>query len=298
MNRFAFIFLLFLCSSEWLTAQDIPVSAPEKLTNTGIYDTLIGMLPSIIKNKHHPYLVPSNIEVPPDRTVTIEPGTVLLFKNFAGLHVRGRLLARGTAEEPIIFSSEYDRIYASQSIRDANPFDWDGIYMTTDALGSQLTYCTISYSVYCISSDSKFIRLDPIVVKDNGKSVITIENTEYPLTDTLFTYTLDKKDITKEGATVDLFRDPVAKKRNTFRVLGSVLMFGGAGSCVYYALELNKSNDELKRLNGTDFENLNIHNSSDWNNAEKDVTKNKWLISVGSFAFLAGLACFTWTFTF
>jgi hypothetical protein len=283
-------FLLFFCFTSLVYAQKSDFEKP--IT----FDTLIGTLPSLIRCNDRPYIVTSNIEVPPDRTVTIEPGTVLLFRNFSGLHVRGRLIARGTPEKPIVFTSEFDRQYNPSSTRNANPFDWDGIYMTLNSLGTQFTHVVIAYSVYCITSESKFIRLDPLTVIDNGKSVITIDQQEYPLTDTLFTYTLDNVDISDKK--LNLFRDPVAKKRTIFRILGSTLMLGGAVGGIYYAVELNKDSKTLQNLSETDFVNLNTHTNADWKKNNENVNNDKWFIGGSSFVLLGGLAFFTWTFTF
>ncbi len=283
-------FLLFFCISSLVYAQKSNSSKP-------IWsDTLIGALPSLIRYSEHPYIVTSNIEVPPDRTVTIEPGAVLLFRNFTGIHIRGRLIARGTPEKPIIFTSEYDRRYNPAAAREANPFDWDGIYMTFNSMGTQLTHVAIAYSVYCITSESKFIRLDPLTVIDNGKSVITIDQQEYPLTDTVFTYTLDNYDIL--GKTINLFSDPIAKKRTIFRILGTTLMLGGAAGSIYYAIELNDDSKKLQRLSKTDFVNLNSHTGTDWTKYNKKVNNDKWFTGGSSLVLLSGLAFFTWTFTF
>jgi len=283
-------FLLFFCISSLVYAQKS--DNQQKIA----FDTLIGTLPSLLRYNERPYIVTSNIEVPPDRTVTIEPGTVLLFKNFSGLHIRGRLIARGTPDKPIVFTSEYDRRYNPSSNRDANPFDWDGIYMTFNSLGTQFTHVVIAYSVYCITSESKFIRLDPLTVIDNGKSVITIDQHEYPLTDTLFTYTLDNLDISDKG--INLLRDPLAKKRTVFRILGTTLMLGGAAGGIYYALELNKDSKNLQNLSEPDFVNLNTHTNADWEKNNENVNNDKWYIGASSLVLLSGLAFFTWTFTF
>jgi hypothetical protein len=283
-------FLLFFCITSLVYAQKSDIRKAVS------FDTLIGTLPSLLRYSERPYLVTSNIEVPPDKTVTIEPGAVLLFKNFSGLHIRGRLIARGTPEKPIVFTSEYDRRYNPSSARDANPFDWDGIYMTLNSLGTQFTHVTIAYSVYCITSESKFIRLDPLTVIDNGKSVITIDQQEYPITDTLFTYTLDNYDISGKG--INLFSDPIAKKRIVFRILGTTLMISSAAGAIYYAVELNKDYKKQQSLSKTDFDNLNSHASSDWNKNNGNVNNDKWFIGGSSLVLLGGLALFTWTFTF
>lgn len=279
-------------------AQDLTESDSIMQFTATSFDTLIGSLPSIVKNRNHPYIVPSNIEVPPDRTVTIEPGTVLLFRNFSGLHIRGKLIALGTKDKPIIFSSEFDKEFNSQSIRDANPFDWDGIYMTIDALGSQMSHCTIAYSVYCITSESKYIRLDPVFFKDNGKNTVTIDNAEYQISDSSFTFKLDISKSYKDGIPIELFTNPVAKKRNSFRIIGSSLAIIGIGTGIYYAVELNKTSKKFDDLSQTDFENLNRYTNKDWKDTKQKMTTDKWMIGAGSLLLISGALFFTWTFTF
>jgi hypothetical protein len=170
--------------------------------------------------------------------------------------------------------------------------------MTGDAMGSQLTNCNISYSVYCISSATKFIRLDPLFVKETGKSVITIEDAEFPLTDTIFSYIIDKKDIFKDGIPIELFSDPVTKKRNVFRIISSIVFAGGVGSSIYYAIELDKANKQIDKLSSSDFDNLNKNTSSTWKKAEDETLTNKLLCGSGVFVTLLGITGFYWTFTF
>ncbi len=262
------------------------------------FDTLIGPLPPLVKNKDIPYLVPSNIEVPPERTVTIEPGTIFLFKNFAGLHIRGKLIAHGNSSKPIVFTSEFDNLYNENAPREANPFDWDGIHMTADAFGTQLSNCAISYSVYGILSETKYIRLESLLLKENGKSAISIDNSEYPLTDSAFNYILEKKDVIKDGVPIELFQDPLEKKRRILRVIGTALISGGLGSGIYYATESKKATTKLSNLSNDDFNNLNLHSSKDWKDTKDDRTKYSLLCGSGFLVMLAGLGCFTWTFTF
>lgn len=273
----------------------VSISAKERSVQ---FDTLIGMLPPLIKYSKTPYLIPSNIEVPPDRTVTIEPGTVFLFRNFAGLHIRGRLIAHGTAESPIVFTSEYDKTYNHQSAREANPFDWDGIYMTLDAIGTQMSSCNIAYSVYGITSETKFIRLDSIIVKDNGKSIMTIDNIEYPLTDTTFRYVLDNGESYKDGVPINLFHDPLAKKRTAFRILGSSLIIAGIGAGGYFGYSGYKAEKKWSQISDSTFSNLNQHSSSDYKDAESKTIRNFAYSGSGALLSLLGVLCVSWTFTF
>src|SRR5665647_3097029 len=64
---------------------------------------LAGDLPKTVTADKSPYLVVADLFVPTGKTVVIEPGTVFLFKNFTGLHVRGTLIAKGTSIRPVVF---------------------------------------------------------------------------------------------------------------------------------------------------------------------------------------------------
>ncbi|HEX7510885.1 MAG TPA: hypothetical protein VF335_06265, partial [Chitinivibrionales bacterium] len=66
-----------------------------------------GNLPKIIPACNKPYLVTADAYVAPGKTVRIEQGAVLLFKNFTGIHVEGKLVVEGTPAHPVIFSSEF-----------------------------------------------------------------------------------------------------------------------------------------------------------------------------------------------
>lgn len=55
-----------------------------------------------------PYRVVSNMVVPRDAQVTIEPGVKVLFRRGVGLVVRGWLEALGTADKPIVWKREID----------------------------------------------------------------------------------------------------------------------------------------------------------------------------------------------
>ncbi len=69
-----------------------------------------------------PYLVYSDTYVDSTSTLTIQPGTKVYFHKEAGLHIEGKILAKGTVESPILFNG--DRLETSyQNV----PDQWDGI---------------------------------------------------------------------------------------------------------------------------------------------------------------------------
>jgi hypothetical protein len=52
-----------------------------------------------------PYIVVDTVEVQQNITLTIEPGVVVKFNDGRGLLVDGELIARGTSNSPIVFTS-------------------------------------------------------------------------------------------------------------------------------------------------------------------------------------------------
>jgi hypothetical protein len=276
----------------------IPAVAQSSETESVEFDTLSGHLPSVVKSQSKPYIVITNIEVPFDKTVTIEPSVVMLFGNFSGLHVRGKLIASGTADKPIVFTSVFNKMYNPNSIRDANPFDWDGIYFTSDAFGSTLSNCQISYSVYCITSDTKFLRLNPVDFKDNGKSVISVENQDIAFSDTLFSYVLDKKELQPEITPPEPVNEFHLNKGLLARISSFTIMTGGIIATTYCANKWYSAQIDYRNSCKTAFNTLHIDNGDALVN-EKHKIRNKYALSTYGGALLVAVSVIgvKWSFS-
>jgi hypothetical protein len=295
----AAIAILSLVSSVTVRAGDQSSHSSDHNDWKNVLDTLAGPLPSIIKAQARPYLVLTNIEVPIDKTVTIEPGTVFLFRNFAGLHIQGKLIAEGTRLRPIIFTSEFDRVYAPESERDANPFDWDGIYIHNNGFGSRLSYCGIFYSVYGLSSETKFIRLDPLVFKNNGKKTITIDTVTFPITTSPFQYVLSTKDALQDGVPVEIIKDPLASRRAVFRYSGIALFLAGCTVGIIQANASVQSVEKVAYINDLSVRDTAFFDAREHYPALKH-KRNIDIITTGGSFLLAifGAVGFGWSFTF
>jgi len=122
-------------------------------------------------------VVVQDVLVPKGATLVIQPGTRVVFRKSSTtriepaflftsteLLVRGRLIAQGTPEEPIVFTSAEDS---------PAPGDWAGIVL--DGLGdgaAVFKYCHIEYAtqgIYCINSSPtiKFCRF-----KENEYAIV------------------------------------------------------------------------------------------------------------------------------
>jgi hypothetical protein len=277
----------------------LPAVAQPAESKTIAFDTLSGHLPAVVKSQSKPYIVITNIEVPFDKTVTIEPGVVMLFGNFSGLHVRGKLIASGTEDKPIVFTSVFNKTYNPNSSRDANPFDWDGIYFTSDAFGSTVSNCQISYSVYCITSDTKFLRLNPVSFKDNGKSVISIENQDIAFSDTLFSYVLDKKELQPEINPPELVKEFHLNKGLLMRISSLAIVAGGIFATAYNANKWHSAQIDYRNACKSDSINLHRNNGEEFVN-EKHAVRNRYIVYTygGSLLIAVGAIGVKWSFSF
>jgi hypothetical protein len=264
-----------------------------------MFDTLAGQLPPVIRAQAIPYLVVNNIEVPAGKTVTIEKGTVLLFKNFTGLHVEGTLFAQGSAESPILFTSENDQSMLPGGTLLPNPFDWDGVYIHAGAIGTTLSNCTVAYSVYGVVSETKFIRLDPIVFKYNGKCNLTIEGVVQKVPDGFYTHILSVKDARVDGVPVKILRDPLAIKRNSLRFVGLAASAAGVGRSIYCRIQWRTRQEALSAISTDDPAMLKNHPyGSEWK--ETRDARDTWRTETLFTAIIAviGAAGFGLSFTF
>ena len=71
-----------------------------------------------------PYLVYNYAFVDSNATLTIEPGTKVFFHKEAGLYVKGKVIARGTVDNPILFHA--DRL--EDEYKDV-PDQWSGVVL-------------------------------------------------------------------------------------------------------------------------------------------------------------------------
>lgn len=262
------------------------------------FATLAGPLPRVVEADKGPYLVVADIEIPAGKLVTIEPGTVFLFKNFTGMHVQGRLSAEGSQARPIVFTSEFDRDYNPASTMYPNPFDWNGVYIHNSAIGTSMSYCKVYFSVYGVISETKFIRVFAGTFANNGKTNLVIEGQEHLIADGPYTYELSLKDATVDGVPIKILKDPAAPKRNGFRFGGLGMFLAGCGLGAYATLQWIDTQATLDERSSTDLDNLINHTSADWEEARSKRNLNRILTFTGYGVGAIGAAGFGWSFSF
>ena len=257
-----------------------------------------GDLPLRLDARRSPYLVVSDLYVPAGRACSIDPGTVLMFRNFTGLKVQGTLLVNGTQDKEVVFTSEFDTAYNPGSTMRPNPFDWNGLYIDKDAFGSDLQFLRLVYSVYGIRSQTKFIRLYKTTLAYNGRGNCSVEGSDLQVGSEPFTYALSVTDARTAGIPIRILTDPQAPKRDAFRYGGLAVFVAGCAAGVWFTNEYAASLSHLKKLSSVSADNLIPHTDADWQRARSRRDANMTELIVGFLLGAIGGSGFSWSFTF
>ena len=103
-----------------------------------------------------PYLIYDTMFVARDVTLTLDPGTTLLFHDKAVMRCAGRMLANGTVEEPITFRGDrLDRIVGETSF-DIMSGQWGGIIFTPPTTGNVLKHVVMKGSTIGMHCSSNY----------------------------------------------------------------------------------------------------------------------------------------------
>ena len=128
-------------------------AAGVSLAGQGALADLGGTLAGALSRSNSPYRVTSELYVPSDQTLIIEPGVTLQFQNpGVGLTVDGTLIARGTVDRPILFTSD-------KAVK--QPGQWRSIVFRDSSVDTNtvMEYCQVEYGAASGAAD-EIIRLD------------------------------------------------------------------------------------------------------------------------------------------
>jgi hypothetical protein len=263
----------------------------------------------------NPYLVVGDIYVPPGSSVTIQAGAMILFSEFTGLHVQGTIYAKGTEALPILFTSQHDSSVVSTSTVPPAPFDWNGIDIYESAIGSELFYCNIRYSVYGIRSQTDYCKINSSVFDNNGKSDFSIKDVRKEVTPGVpFSYSplqdtrINVSTETDINATPEIIpekpedvttKNHASTRKQILRYAGLAVGAGcGAYSAVSYFSKYQPAREDLRQLSELDEEEMRSNTSADWNEA-KDRRDSSLIHTVsGAAGAVLGLLSFSLSFAF
>ena len=142
--------------------------------------------------------------VPPGATLTIQPGTMVKFNEFAGIDllVEGRLLASGTTAQPIVFTSfrddtGLDGILGNGDDQDSNANgpsnggngDWNAVQFLAGGTGSVLDHVQVRYGgsgALAALVASVPMTLTNSVVRNSITSGVRLQTSSSTLTSNVF----------------------------------------------------------------------------------------------------------------
>jgi hypothetical protein len=179
-----------------------------------------------------------------------------------------------------------------------NPYDWNGIYIHTNAVGTSMAHCKLYYSVYGIISETKFVRVFNGLFANNGKSNLIIEGNEHTIGSGPYTYELSLKDATVDGVPIKILKDPAAPKRNTLRFASIGVFLASAGVGTFYTVQWRDSQDKLERLSVTTDQNLVDNEIDDWYEAKSDKNLKEAISIAGYCLGIVSAAGFGFSFSF
>jgi len=114
-----------------------------------------------------PFVVSKNVIVYPNATLTIEPGVEVRFGESFSLIVNGRLIANGTQDNMITFTSNKDQPGAG---------DWNTIILSNRTVQSTLAYCSIEYAKNGTTIANGNVKIKNCEINNNLQNGITIVN--------------------------------------------------------------------------------------------------------------------------
>lgn len=298
---------VFIFSLQYTIAQEDTTAIQD--TTTQIFTPLSGALPSVLKVDNSPYVVEADIYVSPGTTVSIDSGVVLLFNNFSGLHVQGTLYAKGTPERPIVFTSQNDTYYNPYASISAAPYDWNGIDIYEDAIGTYFENCLLQYSVYGIRSQTEYFKVRDCRFLQNGKSNISIMQTVLDVDSSPFSYskteetplTLPSTEPEPAPQTPPLVTERTDNHHSFAKVLrysGAVVAVGGITAAVWRFQKYRDAKDEYEMISQNNDFNKKNYTSKDWEKSRDNYKKESALTSIYTGIGLLGLLSFGLSFTF
>ena len=124
-----------------------------------------------------PYLIYDTMFVSPGVTLTLDAGTTLLFHDKGAMRCAGKMLANGTAEDPITFRGDrLDRVVGTTSF-DIMSGQWGGIIFTPPTMGNVLKHVIMkgsSIGMHCSANDTTrcALKLVNCVLTNSASTVL------------------------------------------------------------------------------------------------------------------------------
>lgn len=144
-----------------------------------VHGMVIGKDSTLLTDK--PYLIYDSLYVASNACLTLSPGTRLMFHDDAAMHVYGRVDARGTAQNPVVFRCDRLDHMFDYLLYDNTPNRWQGINIHAGSTNNRFIHCDIhagSYGIICDSTsiDTTTLTLENTIIHNVGGDGLRLDN--------------------------------------------------------------------------------------------------------------------------
>lgn len=109
-----------------------------------------------------PYIIYNSLTVAENATLTINPGTKILFHGNSTMSVRGTLNVNGTKADTVLFTSDrLERVYANETGQ------WNGIHLYPESKNSTINYAVIKNATAGLTVDGRSTSPQPKLLLTN-----------------------------------------------------------------------------------------------------------------------------------
>ena len=138
----------------------------DTLILTGKKKYLTGNINGVLKHDIR-YYVTANIEINNSDSLHIEPGTVIQFLGKYAFNIYGTLIAEGTSNRLIHFTSGY---------QNKKKGDWEGIVIKNESKKSNIMYCKIEFANTAISTEGINSNIQFNTIANINKAIFSYKN--------------------------------------------------------------------------------------------------------------------------
>ena len=121
-----------------------------------------------------PIVIYDSVHVASQATLTLAPGTVLMFHHNASMRIDGKLVANGTIDNPVIMRGDRTDNLFSYLPYDNTPEQWGGLYLYGGP--HMLDYLDLHASKFGIVAEDCSIQLNNCILRNSRGNGLTTRN--------------------------------------------------------------------------------------------------------------------------